>query len=101
MWHVMSDSIVKLSNLDRLKNHYFAKIKCGYDNSTNEMNHFVCIHSQSELDEIRREFANTDLGVRMYEVVKAYDKWDVLSREDYKPTFMLWKDALEHGRFEH
>ena len=100
MWHIMSDSILRLGNLDRLKAHYFAKIKCGYDKATGEMNHFVCVHTQNELDEIRSEFANGDLGQRMYEIVKSYDKWEVLPKEDYRPTFMLWTDALARGGFE-
>ena len=64
------------------------------------MNHFVCVHTQNELDEIRSEFANGDLGQRMYEIVKSYDKWEVLPKEDYRPTFMLWTDALARGGFE-
>lgn len=89
MWHIMNDSLFMISNINRIKNKFSGTVKYEFDHNTNEINHIVSVYTEDDFEAIKYEFFNHDLHDRMYNIVKIYDKWGVLSKENYRPTFTL------------
>ena len=98
MWHIMNDSMYMIGNINRLKNKLLAKVKFEFDPSTNEYNHIVTVPSDVALDVIKDEFYNKDLHDRMYGIVTKYDKWGVLTKEKYIPSFITANEATQRAK---
>ena len=54
---------------------------------------------ESELAKLDDTQKREELTDELYCIVKDFDKWDVLRREDFEPAFVLWDDLSDGQRF--